>query len=105
MGVPGGMPGDAATLVASVQALPGGATWSATGIGRTTLPVLFAAIAAGGHLRVGMEDTVTFDKGRPVTGNEELVRRAAQVAEIAQPRDDPRRGPRVPLHTLLSCAC
>ena len=67
MGVPGGMPGDAATLVASVQALPGGATWSATGIGRTTLPVLFAAIAAGGHLRVGMEDTVTFAKGRPVT--------------------------------------
>jgi uncharacterized protein (DUF849 family) len=84
MGVPGGMPGDAATLVAAVQALPGGATWSATGIGRTTLPVLFAAIAAGGHLRVGMEDTVTFAKGRPVTGNEELVRRAAQVAEIAQ---------------------
>jgi uncharacterized protein (DUF849 family) len=84
MGVPGGLPGDAATLVAAVQALPGGATWSATGIGRTTLPVLFAAIAAGGHLRVGMEDTVTFAKGRPVTGNEELVRRAAQVAEIAQ---------------------
>jgi uncharacterized protein (DUF849 family) len=78
------MPGDAATLVAAVQALPGGATWSATGIGRTPPPVLFAAIAAGGHLRVGMEDTVTFAKGRPVTGNEELVRRAAQVAEIAQ---------------------
>jgi uncharacterized protein (DUF849 family) len=84
MGVPGGMPGDAATLVAAVQALPGGATWSATGIGRTTLPVLFGALAAGGHLRVGMEDTVTFARGRPVTGNEELVRRAAQLAEIAQ---------------------
>lgn len=84
MGVPGGMPGDAATLVAAVQALPGGATWSATGIGRTTLPVLFGALAAGGHLRVGMEDTITFAKGRPVTGNEELVRRAAQLAEAAQ---------------------
>src|SRR5215472_10006355 len=58
MGVPGGMPGDAATLVAAVQALPGGATWSATGIGRSTLPVMFAALAAGGHLRVGMEDTL-----------------------------------------------
>jgi uncharacterized protein (DUF849 family) len=84
MGVPGGMPGDAATLVAAVQSLPDGATWSATGIGRTTLPVMFAALAAGGHLRVGMEDTLTFAKGRPVTGNEELVERAARLAEIAQ---------------------
>jgi uncharacterized protein (DUF849 family) len=84
MGVPGGMPGDAATLVAAVSALPSDATWSATGIGRTTLPVMFAALAAGGHLRVGMEDTITFAKGRPVTGNAELVARAAQAATLAQ---------------------
>ena len=38
MGVPGGMPGDVATLAAAVAALPAGATWSATGIGRTTPP-------------------------------------------------------------------
>ncbi|WP_300614541.1 3-keto-5-aminohexanoate cleavage protein [Trebonia sp.] len=84
MGVPGGMPGDAATLVAAVQALPGGATWSATGIGRTTLPVLFGALSAGGHLRVGMEDTLTYSRGRPVTGNAELVQRAADLASLAQ---------------------
>jgi uncharacterized protein (DUF849 family) len=84
MGVPGGMPGDAATLVAAVSALPAGATWSATGIGRTSLPVIFAALAAGGHLRVGMEDTTTFARGRPVTGNAELVARAATLAELAQ---------------------
>jgi uncharacterized protein (DUF849 family) len=84
MGVPGGMPGDAATLTQAVSALPGGATWSATGIGRTTLPVMFAALAAGGHLRVGMEDTVSFAKGRPVTGNAELVERAATLAGLAQ---------------------
>ena len=84
MGVPGGMPGDAATLTQAVAALPEGATWSATGIGRTTLPVMFAALAAGGHLRVGMEDTVTFAKGRPVTGNAELVERAATLAGLAQ---------------------
>jgi uncharacterized protein (DUF849 family) len=84
MGVPGGMPGDAATLTQAVSALPEGATWSATGIGRTTLPVMFAALAAGGHLRVGMEDTVTFARGRPVTGNAELVERAATLADLAQ---------------------
>jgi uncharacterized protein (DUF849 family) len=84
MGVPGGMPGDVPTLVAAAAALPEGATWSATGIGRTALPVLFGALAAGGHVRVGMEDTITFAKGRPVSGNAELVERAAQAANLAQ---------------------
>jgi uncharacterized protein (DUF849 family) len=84
MGVPGGMPGDAATLVHAVAALPPGATWSATGIGRTSLPVLFAALAAGGHLRVGMEDTVSFARRRPVASNAELVERAAAAAELVQ---------------------
>ncbi len=84
MGVPGGMPGDVATLAAAVAALPAGATWSATGIGRTTLPVMFGALGAGGHLRVGMEDTLTFARGRPVARNAELVERAAELARIAQ---------------------
>jgi 3-keto-5-aminohexanoate cleavage enzyme len=84
MGVPGGMPGDVPTLAAAVQSLPDGATWSATGIGRTTLPIMFGALGAGGHLRVGMEDTLTFAKGRPVTGNDQLVQRAAGLAETAQ---------------------
>jgi uncharacterized protein (DUF849 family) len=84
MGVPGGMPGDAATLVSAVQALPAGASWSATGIGRSTLPVIYAALSAGGHLRVGMEDTTSLARGRPVTANAELVQRAATLAELAQ---------------------
>jgi 3-keto-5-aminohexanoate cleavage enzyme len=84
MGVPGGMPGDVPTLAAAVAALPAGATWSATGIGRTALPVLFGALAAGGHLRVGMEDTLTYSRGRPVARNAELVERAADLARLAQ---------------------
>ncbi len=84
MGVPGGMPGDVATLAAAVAALPAGATWSATGIGRTTLPVIFGALGAGGHLRVGLEDTVSYARGRPVARNAELVERAAELARIAQ---------------------
>jgi 3-keto-5-aminohexanoate cleavage enzyme len=84
MGVPGGMPGDVATLAAAAAALPAGATWSATGIGRTTLPVMFGALAGGGHLRVGMEDTVTYSRGRPVARNAELVERAAELSRFAQ---------------------
>ena len=84
MGVPGGMPGDVATLAAAVAALPAGASWSATGIGRTTLAVMFGALGAGGHLRVGMEDTLSFARGRPVARNAELVERAAELARLAQ---------------------
>src|ERR1022692_689667 len=83
MGVPGGMAGNAETLVQAVAALPAGATWSATGVGRTSLPVMFAALAAGGHLRVGLEDTITFARGRPVASNAELVDRAATLAGLA----------------------
>jgi 3-keto-5-aminohexanoate cleavage enzyme len=83
MGVPGGMPGTAAALVACVATLPAGATFSATGVGRTTLPVMLAALASGGHLRVGMEDTLTFAPGEPVRDNEQLVVRAAGFARHA----------------------
>jgi len=85
MGVPGGMPGTADALVAAVQALPEQTTsWSATGIGRTTLAVAFASLAKGGHLRVGMEDTLNFARGVPVTHNVELVERAASLAQLAE---------------------
>ncbi|HET6909821.1 MAG TPA: 3-keto-5-aminohexanoate cleavage protein [Mycobacteriales bacterium] len=84
MGVPGGMPGTVQALLACAAALPAEATWSATGVGRTTLPVMFGALAAGGHLRVGMEDTLTFAAGNAVRDNAQLVERAAAAAELAQ---------------------
>jgi uncharacterized protein (DUF849 family) len=84
MGVPGGMPGTAAQVTQAAAALPAGATWSATGVGRAGLPVMLTALASGGHLRVGMEDTTTFARGRPVAGNAELVERAATLATLAQ---------------------
>jgi uncharacterized protein (DUF849 family) len=87
MGVPGGMPGTAAALVAcenAVRDLPEGSTFSATGIGRTTIPVMLASLAAGGHLRVGMEDTITYAARRPVESNMQLVARAVGFAQLAQ---------------------
>jgi uncharacterized protein (DUF849 family) len=84
MGVPGAMPGTPAMLAACVAALPDGATFSATGVGRSTLPVMLAALAHGGHLRVGMEDTLTFAAGQPVKDNAQLVQRAATLASLAQ---------------------
>jgi 3-keto-5-aminohexanoate cleavage enzyme len=84
MGVPGGMPGTTAALAACLPALPPGSTFAATGVGRTSIPVMLAALSAGGHLRVGMEDTLTYAPGEPVRDNVQLVARAAGLARIAQ---------------------
>jgi uncharacterized protein (DUF849 family) len=87
MGVPGGMPGTTEAVVACRQAmrdLPESTTFSATGIGRSTIPVMLASLSTGGHLRVGMEDTVTYAKGRPVESNMQLVARAVGFAQLAQ---------------------
>ncbi|MFN8193118.1 MAG: 3-keto-5-aminohexanoate cleavage protein [Nocardioidaceae bacterium] len=84
-GVPGGMPGTAPALVAGVATLPAQVTsWSATGIGRSTLSVALAALSLGGHLRVGMEDVLTIRKGVPVESNRQLVERAVAMGDLAQ---------------------
>ena len=85
MNVPGGMPGTADALVAAVQALPDVVTsWSATGIGRSTLAVALAALSKGGHLRVGMEDVLTLARGVPVEHNAQLVERAVALGRLVQ---------------------
>ncbi len=84
-GVPGGMPATTAALMAGVAMLPQEVTsWSATGIGRGHLPIMTAALSAGGHLRVGMEDNVVFARGQVVEHNAELVSRAADLARLVQ---------------------
>ncbi len=85
MNVPGGMDGTTDALVAAVAALPPETTsWSATGIGRSTLTVALASLSKGGHLRVGMEDVLTLAKGVPVEHNEQLVSRAVALGRLAQ---------------------
>jgi 3-keto-5-aminohexanoate cleavage enzyme len=84
-GVPGGMPGTTAALVAGVQALPPQVTsWSATGIGRSHLPIMAASLSMGGHLRVGMEDNLVFARRVPVRDNAQLVERAADLTRTVQ---------------------
>ena len=84
-GVPGGMPGTPAALLAAVALLPAPVTsWSATGIGRSHLPIAATSLSAGGHLRVGMEDNLVYARGRAVQHNDELVLRAAELATLMQ---------------------
>lgn len=62
--------------------MPDDWTWALAGIGRHQLAANAMAIAAGGHVRVGLEDNVWWDGARTTLAtNEQLVARVAQLAE------------------------
>jgi 3-keto-5-aminohexanoate cleavage enzyme len=80
LGVPGGLEATVQNVCDLVDDLPAGCTWSVAGVGRGQLPMALAAIAMGGHVRVGLEDNLYYGKGR-LARNEELVARVARIAE------------------------
>ena len=81
-----GMPATAAALVEAAGKLPPGATWSVIGVGRMQTPMTMLALAMGGHVRVGLEDTIYYRRGELATGNAQLVERAVRLAgELDRP--------------------
>jgi 3-keto-5-aminohexanoate cleavage enzyme len=81
-----GMPATAQALVEAVGMLPEGSTWSVIGVGRTQTPMATLALAMGGHVRVGLEDTIHYHRGELATGNAQLVERAVRLAgELGRP--------------------
>jgi len=83
LGADGGTAATVENLVYLKSLIPQEATWSALGIGKGHLPVLFATLALGGHVRVGMEDNVYYAKGRLAKSNAEFVARAARLISEA----------------------
>ena len=81
LGVPGGLPGTPADVVDLARRVPPTWTWSATGIGRSHLPVTATALAMGGHVRTGFEDVLSYSAGRKAVDNAELVARVARLGE------------------------
>ena len=78
MGIPYGAPDDPTTLLALVNQLPAGATFSAFSIGRKQLPYVAMAVLAGGNVRVGLEDNLYLEKG-VFASNAQLVERAVTI--------------------------
>ena len=65
-----------------VRDLPPNSVWSMAGIGDAQLSINSMAIAAGGGVRVGLEDNIFFDRNRKVLAkNIELIKRIHQIAE------------------------
>lgn len=56
-------------------------TWSAFGVGKGAMEIMYAAIAAGGNIRVGMEDNILYHKGQLAQSNMQLIARARRVIE------------------------
>jgi len=83
LNVPGAVPYTVENLSAFIKAMPAGADFTVMGIGRSSLPAQYGAIANGGWIRVGFEDNVYFSKGVLAKSNAELVERAARIAHEA----------------------
>ena len=95
MGCANGIPGSVKNLVfmkETIDALCRGSLWSCFGVGRSAMEILYAAVAMGGNVRVGMEDNVLYSKGVLAESNAQFVARAARVIrefgnEVATPDD------------------
>jgi uncharacterized protein (DUF849 family) len=81
LGSLGAAPLDLVGLGHMVSLLPTGATWSVGGLGRYQLDANVMSIAAGGHVRVGLEDCIHLDRNRAVLAdNVQLISRVARIA-------------------------
>lgn len=91
LGAPGSMAGTVRNLVFLSESIPAGSTWTVAGIGKAEIPLAVAAIAMGGHVRVGLEDNLYMPDGSPAS-NSKLVEKVVAIAkeigrEIAGPEE------------------
>jgi 3-keto-5-aminohexanoate cleavage enzyme len=80
LGVGGGAPATPENLLHMVHQLPEGSTWQVVAVGRHHVPTIAMAIAMGGNVRTGLEDTVYYRRGEPVKSNAQLVERVVRLA-------------------------
>jgi uncharacterized protein (DUF849 family) len=80
LGIPWGAEQTVETMVAMKSQLPAGASWASFGIGRGQMPMMAAAVALGGNVRVGLEDNIYLERGVLAT-NAQLVTRAREIIE------------------------
>jgi uncharacterized protein (DUF849 family) len=72
-------------LAAFLGEIPASWTWALAGVGRFQLDANATAIALGGHVRVGIEDNIWFDRERTAHAtNADLVGRVARLAALLE---------------------
>ncbi len=67
--------------------LPENSVWAAAGLGNFQLPMNTTSIAAGGHVRVGLEDNIYYDASqKELATNKTLVERVVRISnELERP--------------------
>lgn len=92
LGVNGGAAGTVRDLLFLKESLPEGATFTTSGVGRVQLDMNVASMLLGGHVRVGFEDNLKYNRERNGVSNAEFVERIVRIAkelnlEIATPAE------------------
>jgi 3-keto-5-aminohexanoate cleavage enzyme len=90
MGSPWGAPATPKAFLHIHDYLPPNATWSNIGIGPGQMPMAMMALIMGGHIRVGMEDSIYVRRGELAKSNAQLVERVVRlVREYERPLASP----------------
>ncbi|TKC19082.1 3-keto-5-aminohexanoate cleavage protein [Robertmurraya kyonggiensis] len=92
LGIHGGMAATPKNLMFLADNLPEGSTWSAIGASKEQLTINTMSILLGGHVRVGMEDSVYFRRGELAKTNAQFVDRIVDLSttlgrDIATPNE------------------
>lgn len=81
MGVRYGFQPSPETVLYARGLLPPGSPFTAIGIGRAAFPMAMQSYLAGGHLRVGLEDSVYLSKGVLAPSNAAMVEKVRRMVE------------------------
>jgi uncharacterized protein (DUF849 family) len=81
MGVRYGFQPAPETVLYARDLLPHDSEFTAIGIGKAAFTTVAQSYLAGGHVRVGLEDSVYLSRGRLATSNAELVAKARRIVE------------------------
>jgi uncharacterized protein (DUF849 family) len=65
-----------------VSTLPKDLEWASFGVGKMAFPMLAQSFLLGGHVRIGMEDTVYISRGELCRDNAQLVTKAVSIIEL-----------------------
>jgi 3-keto-5-aminohexanoate cleavage enzyme len=68
-------------LVNMVRNLPDDSIFNVLATGPHQVPLTTMGAILGGHVRVGMEDNLYFDRGEPATSNAQLVERTVEIID------------------------
>ena len=68
-------------MVNMINNLPENSVFNVLAIGPHQLPLTTMGIVMGGHVRVGMEDNLYYQRGEPAESNAQLVERTVRIAD------------------------